>query len=270
MTLATAVPAACAAVAAAVSARWNWWRPTARGLPALMYHKIGDAPAGSRLKKLWVSARDFRWQMEYLVRHGFTPVLFSELAGAREKPLPEKPVLVTLDDGYANNYETAFPVLQELKVKANIFLVVETLGRHNAWHDPSAEPWLDMMDLAQAERMQESGLVEFGSHTMGHRNLAAIPLEEARWELRESKKRLEEMLRRPVSAFAYPYGSGAFVPEVRAAALEAEYLHDFSVRQGVAPWPWEPGLGPIPRLLIRGDDNRFDFHLNLTRGKSRF
>ena len=236
-----------------------------------MYHKIGEAPAASRLKKLWVRASDFRWQMEYLLRHGYTPVLFSELSSAASgAEFPRNPVLVTFDDGYANNYEAAFPVLQELKIKANVFLVFETIGRHNAWHDPSTEPWLRMMDLAQIERMQESGLVEFGSHTMSHKNLAAIPIEEARWEMRESKKRLEEMLGRPVTAFAYPYGSGAFKPEVRTAALEAGYLHDFSVRQGIAPCPWEPGLGPIPRLLIRGDDNRFDFHLNLTRGKSRF
>ncbi|MEK9145816.1 MAG: polysaccharide deacetylase family protein, partial [Elusimicrobiota bacterium] len=192
------------------------------------------------------------------------------LAAAGEKSLPENPVLITFDDGYANNYETAFPVLQELKVKANVFLVFETLGRHNAWHAPSTEPWQRMLDLAQVERMQDSGLVEFGSHTMTHKDLAAIPLEEVRWELRESKKRLEEALGRPVTAFAYPYGAGAFKPEVRAAVLEAGYLHDFSVRQGIAPRPWEPGLGPIARLLIRGDDNRFDFHLNLTRGKSRF
>ena len=154
MTLETALPAACAAVAAAVSARWNWWRPTAQGLPVLMYHKVGEAPPSSRLKKLWVSAPDFRWQMEYLLRRGFTPVLFSDLkAAAGEKPLPEKPVLITFDDGYANNFETAFPVLQELKVKANIFLVFETLGKHNAWHAPSTEPWQRMLNLAQVERM---------------------------------------------------------------------------------------------------------------------
>jgi len=60
------------------------------------------------------------------------------------------------------------------------------------------------------------------------------------------------------------------VPEVRKAALDAGYLFDFGIKQGYAPWPWKPESGPIKRLYIRGDDNRFDFHLQMTRGKSRF
>lgn len=266
------LPLSCAALAAGVSARWNWWRPLAQGLPVLMYHKVGDAPAGSKLRKLFVSAEQFRWQMEYLVRRGYTPLLFSEADDILEgrRPSPRKPALVTFDDGYANNAEVAFPILQELGVKANIFLVHDTLDKHNAWHDPESEPWIRMMTWKQVRELQASGLVGFGSHTMTHRNLARIPLEEARWELAESKKRLEEKLGRAVRFFAYPYGAGAYVPAVRAAALDAGYRCDFAIRQGMAPWPWKPEMGPIPRLFVRGDDNRFDFHLNMTRGKARF
>lgn len=268
MTIA-ALTAAAAAVAA--SARWNWWRPRVRGLAALMYHKIGTPPSSSRWKKLWVAPADFRWQMEYLLRHGFTPMLFSEVeaAEAGRGAMPPKPVLVTLDDGYADNHENAFPILRELGVKANVFIVVETLGRHNAWHDPSTEPWQRMLTWEQVMEMQASGLVEFGSHTMKHRNLAALSEEEVRWEAAESKRRLEERLGRPMVAFAYPYGAGAYDPSVRAAVREAGYRYDFGVRQGISPWPWDPEGGPLKRLLIRGDDFRIDFHLNLTRGRAR-
>ena len=59
------VLAAVGAVAAALSARWNWWRPAVSGgMPVLMYHKIGDYPPGSELKKLWVTTADFRKQLE--------------------------------------------------------------------------------------------------------------------------------------------------------------------------------------------------------------
>lgn len=255
-----------------VSARWNWWRLPAGGLGILMYHKIGRPPAGSRLKNLWVDAEEFRWQMEYLLRRGYTPLLFSELDEIRTgaRPLPRRPVLVTFDDGYANNYEEAFPVLRALGVKANIFLVYETLDRHNAWHDPGTEPWLRMLTWKQVREMLAGGLLEFGSHTMRHRNLASIPIEEADWEMRESRLRLEAKLGRPVLAFAYPYGAGAYAPPVRAAALRAGYRFDCGIRQGYAPWPWNPSMGPLRRLFIRGDDTRFDFHLNLSRGKARF
>ena len=268
----TSLYSLAALTAAAASARWNWWRPLARGLPVLMYHKIGDPPPSSKLKPLWVDAEEFRWQMRALLRHGYTPMLFSELAACEEgtRPSPAKPVLVTFDDGYANNAEIAFPILRGLGIKANIFLVVETIGSHNAWHDPESEPWQRMLDWKLILEMQSSGLVEFGSHTMRHRNLLALSSEEIRWEAAESKKRLEERLGREVLAFAYPYGAGAYCERTRADARAAGYRYDFGIRQGMCDWPWSAEQGPMRRLYIRGDGTRFDFHLNLTRGKARF
>src|SRR5882762_1132066 len=103
MAAATAVGAAAAA--GALSARFNWWRPKVSGIPTLMYHKIGDYPRGSQLKKLWVTATDFRRQMLYLKSHGYTALHFSNWrdAEAGKISMPAKPVLVTFDDGYANN-----------------------------------------------------------------------------------------------------------------------------------------------------------------------
>ena len=257
---------------AAASARWNWWRPVVGGgMPTLMYHKIGDPPAGSDLKKLWVSAGKFRAQLAYLRRKGYTPITFSDWRDAElgVRRLPEKPVLITFDDGYMNNYELAFPILREFGMKANVFLVYETLEAHNAWHNPAGEPWLKMLTWAQIKEMQDSGLVEFGSHTMRHRNLAQTPLDEVRWELTESKKRLEDKLGREMVGFAYPYGAGAYKPEVRRAALEAGYRFDFSIKQGITRLPWNREAEAVKRLLIRGEETLVDFHLNMTRGRCR-
>ncbi len=261
------------AIAAGLSARWNWWRPAVSGgMPVLMYHKIGDYPPASELKKLWVTTADFRKQLEYLRDHGYTAIDFRDWRDAETgiKPLPEKPVLITFDDGYGNNYDLAFPLLKEFGMKACVFLVYETIEQHNAWHDPKTEPWLKMLTWAQIKEMQDSGLVEFGSHTMRHRNLAELPLDELKWELAESKKRLEEKLGREMLGFAYPYGSGAYRADVRQSALDAGYRFDFSIKQGISVLPWVRGKEAVKRLLIRGDDNMFDFHLNMTRGKARF
>jgi peptidoglycan/xylan/chitin deacetylase (PgdA/CDA1 family) len=254
------------------STRWNWWRSKVWGLPALMYHKIGDSPKESKLAKLWVATADFRRQMDYLKSRGHTTMTFSELKAADEgkNPMPPKPLLITFDDGYANNYELAYPILRELGMKGNIFLVYETMERHNAWHNPSTEPWMAMLTWAQIVEMQNSRVIEFGSHTMRHRNLTQIPLEDARWELEESKRRLEDTLGREVLGLAYPYGAGAYVPKIRHAARQAGYRYDFGIRQGISPLPWNPESGPLKRLLIRGDDTMLDFHINMTRGRSRF
>lgn len=259
----------CAAVA---SARWNWWRAAVSGgLPVLMYHKIGVPPPGSRLAKLWVSPEAFARQLGYLKARGYTTINPSHWRDAERglKPLPEKPVLITFDDGYRNNYDLAYPLLSEAGMKACVFLVYETVGGHNAWHDPSSEPWLKMLTWSMIREMQGSGLVEFGSHTMSHRNLAEIPLEDARWELTESKKRLEDKLGAEMLAFAYPYGAGAYRPEVRASALQAGYRFDFSVKQGISALPWNREQAPVRRILVRGDDTSCDFHLNMTRGRAR-
>ncbi|MDD2772319.1 MAG: polysaccharide deacetylase family protein [Elusimicrobiales bacterium] len=269
----TGLIAGAAAVAAAgFSARWNWWRPGVKGLSVLMYHKIGTPPKGPNLGTLWVSSEMFAKQVDYLLKHGFTPVLFRDIVAAQRggKALPEKPVLITFDDGYKNNYTQAYRILKEKGAKGNIFLVYNTMEKNNEWHNPDTEPWLPMLSWAEVNEMLASGVMDMGSHTMNHANLAKIPLEKAGWEMRESKKRLEEKLGHEIPCFAYPYGSGAFVPEVRKLALEAGYLFDFSVRQGISPWPWTQDMGPVKRIFVRGDDFMLDFHLNMTRGKARF
>ncbi|MBI4056168.1 MAG: polysaccharide deacetylase family protein [Elusimicrobia bacterium] len=262
---------ASAATSLAISARWNWWRLPQDGLPVLMYHKVGTPPPHSQLKGLWVSTKAFRRQMEYLKKKEYTALGFSELVQAHRKgnSLPKRSVLVTFDDGYENNYTEAYPILKELKMKGNIFLVVETLDHHNSWHNPDSEPWIRMLTWSQVHEMKKSGWMEFGSHTMRHRNLSQTPLEEAKWEFSESKKRLEERLDEEMSCFAYPYGAGAYHPPLREAALQCGYVLDFGIRQGKTPWPHDPKAGPLKRLYIRGDDYAFDFYLNLTRGKAR-
>ena len=268
-----AVAAIGSLAAVGASLRWNWWRPkVSSGIPTLMYHKFGDHPKGSQLAKLWVTTSDFRRQMEYLKSHGFTTLTFTELRDIEHgrAPRPEKPCLVTVDDGYENNYTIAYPIMKELGLKINIFLVYETIDSYNSWHNPESEPWIPMMNWKQVREMQDSGVVEFGSHTMRHRNLPTIALDDVRWELEESKKRIEEKLGRELVGFAYPYGAGAYHPEVRKLARAAGYHYDFGIKQGITPWPWKPEHGPIKRLFIRGDDTMLDFHLQMTRGKAYF
>lgn len=256
---------------ALVSARWTWWRRTTAGLPVLVYHKIGNPPAGSKLKDLWISPEKFRSQIVWLGAHGYTTVLFSDLIRAHKggPPLPDKAVLITFDDGYENNYAHAFKILRELGAKGNIFVVYNTIGKANLWHNPGTEPWINMADLAMLKEMRESGVIEFGSHTMNHPNLETLPLEDAAWELAESKKQLEAALGVEISAFAYPYGAGAYAPEIRERALKAGYILDFSFQQGKTPWPWNRDAGPLDRLFIKRGDGDLDLRLQLERGASR-
>jgi len=103
---------------------------------------------------------------------------------------------------------------------------------------------------------------------LSHPDLAQAPADAARREIFASKDILEARLGAEVLAFAYPYGSGAFSPRIRGLIREAGYVYDFSVKQGISPWPWDREAGSLKRLLVRGGDSGLDFHLDLTRGRA--
>jgi peptidoglycan/xylan/chitin deacetylase (PgdA/CDA1 family) len=256
------------AAALGLSARWNWWRRAASGVPILMYHKVGEPPRASKLKKLWVSVADFRGQMAYLLDHGYHPTTLAELAAVVDagRPVSDKAVVITFDDGYRNNHETAFPVLREFGFRAVLFVVVNAVGGDNFWHDASVETRIPMLSWDEVRDFQGAGW-EIGSHTLGHPRLSKLSPEALRRELTESREELGRRLGKPPVSFANPYGDASDDPLVRDAIRAAGYRWAVSVHQGKAD------LGGTPyglkRIFVRGDDNLLDFHLNMTRGRAR-
>lgn len=250
------------------SARWNWWRPQAGGVPILMYHKVGDPPPGSQLKKLWVSIPQFRRQMEYLKSRGYTPMTLREIGEkeSRREPIPSSAVVITFDDGYKNNHGNAFPILKEFGYKAVVYLVVNAIEKDNFWHDPASETRIPMLSWQEAAEMQAYG-IEIGSHTMNHPRLSNLAPEKAREELQLSKRAIGERLGLEPVSFAYPYGNGQDNPAIQAMAREAGYQTAVSVHSGKGDF--QNARYCLKRIFVRGDDFDFDFHLNMTRGRSR-
>lgn len=270
--IASLVASGAALAAGGLSARWNWWRAPKPGVTVLMYHKVGTPPEGSQLKKLWVSTDMFRRQMAYLAGHGYHAITFKDLYLHWDKnvPLPPNPVLITFDDGYANNYEQAFPVLRDFGFKATLFVVVQTVGWDNRWHDPKTETRINMISWPQLKELQKAGW-EIGSHTMSHSNLQKIELKEVKIEMEKSRAVLTEFLNEAPDTFAYPYGSGEDVPVIRDKAREAGYRIAVGVHAG--KWTLEQFKASaynLPRVFVRGGENMLDFHLQMTRGQSRF
>lgn len=252
-----------------VSARWNWWRLPASGVPILMYHKVGTPPEGSRLKKLWVSENRLRWQMNYLKQRGYTAVTMRQVADAKNggSPLPARPVALTFDDGYRNNFDSAFPILGEFGFSATLYVVVNAVGRDNFWHDPASETRLPMVEWDHLAVLNKAGW-DIGSHTLTHPRLTRLSLGEAEKEIVESRRILEEKIGRAPVSFAHPYGNGADNGDIRRLIQKAGYLTACSVHRGKADVAGAPLC--LKRIFVRGDDTRWDFHLNLTRGQSRF
>ena len=131
-------------------------------LPVLMYHHLEEGTDGSN--SMIVSPETFRAQLTALQEAGYTAVSIEELQAYVEgAPLPEKPVLITFDDGYLSNYTLAFPILKELNMKATIFAVGSSWGKST--YKDTGNAIYPHFGTAEAEEMTASGLISIQSHT---------------------------------------------------------------------------------------------------------
>lgn len=178
-----------------------------KGIPVLMYHKV--SPDSFRNGPgLRVTPYEFERQIKYLKESGYNDISLDELVTHWEKgtSLPNRPVVITFDDGYEDNYIYAFPVLKKYGYTATIFLVYNEVGGYNQWDikEHNTRPF-KLLTWEQIRTMQDYGIY-FESHTLNHHHLTSLPAEEAQKEICESKTKLEQALGKPVNYIAYPYG----------------------------------------------------------------
>lgn len=175
-------------------------------LPVLVYHHVGPCSRGAT-PRYTVSPRRFASQMEWLGHNGYSPISCADwLAWCHEaKPLPDKPVLITFDDGYADVAEFAFPVLRQYGFAATVFIVTGLVGKTNQWDQSGGLRNLKLMTAEQIRDAIEGG-IEFGSHSRSHPELTRLSRQQLENEIAGSKADLTELLGRPPAAFAYPYG----------------------------------------------------------------
>jgi peptidoglycan/xylan/chitin deacetylase (PgdA/CDA1 family) len=184
-----------------------------RKLRILCYHRItrsGEA-GHTRDKNMCTRSEAFEEQMKYL-RESSHPVGEAEIISAIENgsALPAHPVWVTFDDGYKDNYTTAYPILRKFNIPATFFI---TTGFINLEVVPAeaaaaldagrlANPFMSWEEIADLKRNGHS----IGAHTATHRILSAISASEAENEIRDSKKEIEQRIQGKIHAFAYPHG----------------------------------------------------------------
>jgi peptidoglycan/xylan/chitin deacetylase (PgdA/CDA1 family) len=188
--------------------------------PILTYHKVQAIPPVPGYLCNYVLPEQFDLQMAALESWGYTPITleqWTEIRAGRRKS-PNRPIAITFDDGYRSIYENAWPVLRRRGITATVFLVAGYIGVTNRWVTTEAQEML--LNRAEIAEMSAGGIC-FGSHTLTHRALTALPLSEALSELITSRTSLEDLLGRPVTTLAYPYNKHN--RRVRAIARSAGY-----------------------------------------------
>ena len=169
------------------------------GLPILMYHYTSEPPEGANIYRvdLSVSPQNLRRQLEYLQAHGYTTIDFYDLARglANRQTLPEKPVILTFDDGYRDNYEQAFPLLQAFGMKGVFFLVTESIN----FRDERYMTWEMVREMSDAGMSMEI-------HTVSHPNLADQSYEKARDQILTAQEEIAAVIGKTPRFLSYPGG----------------------------------------------------------------
>jgi peptidoglycan/xylan/chitin deacetylase (PgdA/CDA1 family) len=191
-------------------------------VPVLMYHSVTDTP-NDETRPLAVRPADFAEQIAYLGESGFTPLTLAQLAASMDGsagPPPERPVVVTFDDGYADFHAEALPVLERRGFPATLFLTSGWVA--DAKQDAAGRPLGETLTWSQAREAIASG-IEIGGHSHSHPQLDQLPRAVLREELRRNKALIEDRLGAPVTTMAYPYGysSARVRREVRRAGYSA-------------------------------------------------
>jgi peptidoglycan/xylan/chitin deacetylase (PgdA/CDA1 family) len=179
-----------------------------RTIPILLYHSV-DTEATPRFRKFTISPERFDRHMAFLDKEGYQTWTVSDWVENYKKngkPWPEKTVILTFDDGFADFYTNAMPILSAYNLAATIYITTGYIGGTSQWMAREGEADRPMLSWDQVVEINAMG-IECGAHTCYHPSLDALPTEEkARQEIEMSKTTLEDRLGQEVKSFAYPYG----------------------------------------------------------------
>ena len=191
----------------------------------LEYHKVNDWSEDSYT----VKPEDFAAQMDELRAQGYETISILDFLRAKKgkQTLPEKAVIVTLDDGYKDNYTDMLPIMESRGMKATVFMVTNDIGL------PGYLTWDMLRD------MQNRG-IEIGSHTANHLPLTEMSPADAREEVQLSKTLLEWNGIKTIFGLSYPNGKYKdFMPQM---LKESEYLAAVTGDAGLNTFETNPYL----------------------------
>ncbi|MGM0588472.1 MAG: polysaccharide deacetylase family protein [Bacteroidota bacterium] len=202
-------------------------------IKVLMYHRVVENP--DDIVDYWhaVHAENFRQQLRLLERFNFTPITFEDyhLAQRGELTLPKKPIIITFDDGHLDTYEIAAPILEGFGMRAVIFAMGNRSLDHAYWDQGKATIYFPLMADHHLRELRQAGF-EIGAHSMNHRILPNLSLDQCTEEVQGSKDEIEQVLGEKIISFSYPYGR--LDNRVRAVVREAGFEFACGVYSGPA------------------------------------
>ena len=175
-------------------------------VPILMYHYISIPPADADAyrRDLSLPPDVFQQHLDFLKEQGYTTIYLQDLISYLQRgdpPLPEKPIVLTFDDGYRDNYENAFPALRDRGMVGTFFIITDFADQ--AATDPNYARYATWDHLRE---MDKAGM-EIGSHSRNHPDLKGKDDDFLVWQALGSSQTIEANLGKKPRVLAYPSGS---------------------------------------------------------------
>lgn len=237
------------------------WQRLTHGTPILMYHAFGKL--GESASRYVVPVQRFERQMALLKRLHYRVLSLEDYLRYRAEDClpPARSVVLTVDDGYLDNYAVAYPILRRYGFPATIFLVSGNVGDANRWDKQGLLRGRPLMAWAKIQEMMQ-GDMTFGAHTQTHPMLTAVTADRARTEIDGSRTNLAQALDRPTALFSYPHGQ--YDATARSIVEQVGYSGACTTRAGLNS-PSTPKF-ELHRTEVRGTDSLVRFVLALWLG----
>ena len=233
-------------------------------VPILMYHFVSSLPAATALNYgLTVTDANFTAQLAYLRAQGYHTVSVRQVLNAlyHHALLPAKPVMLTFDDGYVDNYTDAFPILRRFHDHGEFNIISAYVGQTVGIN--SYMTWPQLRQLAAAG-------MDIGSHTVDHQDLGTLSIDQVRFELRDSRNTLQRQLHVSVQWLAYPSGepfkSGSLAARQLLLSLLPEYGYVGALLDGPLTTSSQNAHTPfqLERIRVAGGEGLAAFAASLS------
>ncbi|WP_258525835.1 polysaccharide deacetylase family protein [Paenibacillus sp. YN15] len=205
-------------------------------IAVLYYHSVQVMPGSTAV----ISPAKFTEQMQYLADNGYHPLTMAEFSDIMEgrTAAPEKPVLLTFDDGYVDNHSTVMPLLSKLDFPATLFM------------SPGVMDDKRFISWEQAEDLRDSGW-DIMPHGMTHPYLTKLTPEEQAWQITEARKQIEEKLGVTADVFCYPYGE--YNNTTLQILKDNGFRYAFTIDQGKTTPKQHPYK--LKRVFVNGEED---------------
>ncbi len=220
--------------------------------PILMYHYISDPPpdADAVRRDLSVGPDMFRQQVAAVKEQGFTSITIAQLYDGlvNGADLPTRPIVFTFDDGYADAYQFATPILAEQGMTGTFFVISGMVEQ------PGYLTW------GQVAEMHGAGM-EIGNHTVSHPNLAYLTAEQQTAEVEGCAAAIASVLGVRPAFFCYPLGRYSYTT-IRIVR-ETGHLAAVTISDGTVQYSRYPYT--LRRARVRGTTSLYSFNWLITR-----